>query len=301
MRSIHAALATILLIGVTGCATNPSGTDAGDRASQGQPAGSTGPQPTAGGHESMRPEPSAGGAAGADCEERQIAASEAATEIHLIWESISYYVNSDEEWATETAPGGKVDVALYRTSIELIKDIPDPHRPTELGQPWSVTRDDAVRLADLLEQAAASGTPFADGIGDQIHTLGASLVSAQFGMHGAVDDMCYDPADELMAAGVEEMLAKLVPPNSTETSRTTSPDYSNFWYASTDSIDALANFYPSAIEATGYEATLAYDERPDEVRWNMTHPTKFFDWSVILTTRSDGSGTDVSITFTGEP
>lgn len=301
MRSVHAALATILLMGLSACATNSGGPGATDRTGQGQPTGSSGPLPSAGAHESMVPGSSAGTVVGDDCEERQMAASDAATAIHLIWESINYYVNSDEEWATETAPGGKVDVALYRTSIELIKDIPDPHQPTELGQPWSATRDDAVRLADLLEQAAASGTPFADGIGDQIHTLGASLTSAQFGMHAAVDDMCYDPADELMAAGVEEMLAKLVPPNSTETSRDTSPDYSSFWYLSTDSIDTLANFYPSAITATGYEATLAYDERPDEVRWNMMHPTKIFDWSVILTNNTSDSGTTVSITFSGEP
>jgi hypothetical protein len=37
------------------------------------------------------------------------------------------------------------------------------------------------------------------------------------------------------------------------------------------------------------------------MRWNMQHATKLFDWSVILTALSDGSGTEVSISFTGEP
>lgn len=250
---------------------------------------------------SAAPAPSSGTAGGDDCEARRSAASEAATNIHLMWEGINYYVNSDEAWAAETAPGGKVDVALYRSSLELIKDIPDPHEPTELGEQWSATKDDALRLADLLEQAAASGAPFADGIGEEIHSLASDLAGNQFGMHAAVDDLCYDPADEVTAAGVDEMLAVLVPPNSTETDRTTSPTLSIFHFDSTDSIDDLASFYPTAIEQTGYPATLAYDDRPSSMRWNMQHATKLFDWSVILYALSDGTGTEVSISFTGEP
>ncbi len=277
--------------GAPGASTTDEGQSAdAPPASQGSGSGS-----------SAAPAPSSGTAGGDDCEARRSAASDAATNIHLMWEGINYYVNSDEEWAAETAPGGKVDVALYRTSLELIKDVPDPHEPTELGEQWSATKDDALRLADLLEQAAASGTPFADGIGEEIHSLASDLAGNQFGMHNAVDDLCYDPADEVTAAGVDEMLAVLVPPNSTETDRTTSPTLSIFHFDSTDSIDDLASFYPTAIEQTGYEATLAYDDRPSSMRWNMQHATKLFDWSVILHALSDGTGTEVSISFTGEP
>jgi hypothetical protein len=282
--------------GSPGASTAPAGGSAEPPESAGAPDSSSAPGSSQG------PTPSEGGTAvGDDCEERRSAASEAATNIHLMWEGINYYVESDDAWAAETAPGGKVDVALYRTSLELIKDIPDPHEPSEFGEQWSATKDDAQRLADLLEQAAASGTPFADGIGEEIHSLASDLAANQFGMHAAVDDLCYDPADEVMAAGVEEMLAVLVPPSSTETDRTTSPTLSIFHFDSTDSIDDLASFYPTAIEETGYEATLAFDDRPSSMRWNMQHATKLFDWSVILYALSDGSGTEVSISFTGEP
>jgi hypothetical protein len=280
--------------GAPGASTAP-GQSAEPATSAGAPDSSNAPS------SSQAAAPSAGTAVGDDCEERRSAASEAATNIHLMWEGINYYVNSDEAWAAETAPGGQVDVALYRTSLELIKDLPDPHEPTELGEQWSATKDDALRLADLLEQAAASGTPFADGIGEEIHTLASDLAGNQFGMHAAVDDLCYDPADEVTAAGVEEMLAVLVPPNATETDRTTSPTLSIFHFESTDSIDDLASFYPTAIEQTGYDATLAFDDRPSSMRWNMQHATKLFDWSVILYALSGGSGTEVSISFTGEP
>jgi hypothetical protein len=281
--------------GSPGASTGPVGQSAEPPASAGPPGSSSAPP------SSQAATPSEGGTAvGEDCEERRSAASEAATNIHLMWEGINYYVNSDDAWATETA-SGQVDAALYRTSLELIRDIPDPHELGELGEPWSATKDDALRLADLLEQAAASGTPFADGIGEEIHSLASYLAGNQFGMHDAVDDLCYDPADEVTAEGVDEMLAVLVPPNSTETDRTTSPTLSIFHFDSTDSIDDLASFYPTAIEETGYEATLAFDDRPSSMRWNMQHATRLFDWSVILYSQSDGSGTDVSISFTGEP
>lgn len=300
MRPMRLLAITLLVIAVAACAGGPAASTTADTPSRS--AGAEPPPASADAGSSSAAQPSDGGTAvGEDCDERRSAASEAATNIHLMWEGINYYVNSDEEWANETAPGGQVDVALYRTSLELIRDVPDPHEPTELGEQWSATKDDALRLADLLEQAAASGTPFADGIGEEIHTLASDLAGNQFGMHAAVDDLCYDPADEVTAAGVEEMLAVLVPPNSTETDRTTSPALSIFHFDSTDSIDDLASFYPTAIEQTGYEATLAFDDRPSSMRWNMQHATKLFDWSVILYSLSDGSGTEVSISFTGEP
>ncbi len=300
MRPMRLLAVTLLVIAVAACAGSPATSTTEDTSSSS--AGVEPPPASADSGSSSAAPPSDGGTAvGDDCEERRSAASEAATNIHLMWEGINYYVNSDEEWAAETAPGGKVDVALYRTSLELIKDVPDPHEPTELGEQWSAKKDDALRLADLLEQAAASGTPFADGIGEEIHSLASDLAGNQFGMHNAVDDLCYDPADEVTAAGVDEMLAVLVPPNSTETDRTTSPTLSIFHFDSTDSIDDLASFYPTAIEQTGYEATLAYDDRPSSMRWNMQHATKLFDWSVILHALSDGTGTEVSISFTGEP
>ncbi len=300
MRPMRLLAVTLLVIAVAACAGSPATSTTEDTSSSS--AGVEPPPASADSGSSSAAPPSDGGTAvGDDCEERRSAASEAATNIHLMWEGINYYVNSDEEWAAETAPGGKVDVALYRTSLELIKDVPDPNEPTEIGEQWSAKKDDALRLADLLEQAAASGTPFADGIGEEIHSLASDLAGNQFGMHNAVDDLCYDPADEVTAAGVDEMLAVLVPPNSTETDRTTSPTLSIFHFDSTDSIDDLASFYPTAIEQTGYEATLAYDDRPSSMRWNMQHATKLFDWSVILHALSDGTGTEVSISFTGEP
>ena len=158
-----------------------------------------------------------------DCDIRAIAASAAQNTMVLSWETIDYQVKTDKDWK-EQVDAGYLDVAKYRAAVELVKDLPDAVKPNHPKDLWSKNSGNALKLASLLEQAAASGTPFADGIGKQIVGLANELRgSGMWAIYDAVDSMCYDPADEVAASGVDELIAILAPPNAKETNRLHEP------------------------------------------------------------------------------
>ena len=224
---------------------------------------------------------------------------DAASTLTLTWEGIGYYVLDDAGWQDQVSQG-HIDAAAYRAAAELLQDVPDADNSgTDRGL-WSEHSAAALALAGLLDQAAASGTPFADGIGEQIRDQASELQSgAGTLVHFTVDHMCDDPADDLPAAGVDEIVVLLVPPSSTEANRITSPTYSTFEYESTESIDALRSFYEDAFADAGWEVFWTDTYRESGTYWDINLPDGR-RLTVSVNPAESGSGTTAEIDFYGE-
>jgi hypothetical protein len=300
MRSSNLRVAVGLLTLVTACGTTPGtgGSNAGQSTgAQSQPASAA--QSTAAAPSAAAP--SQDTAYNQDeCYANEYApANSALSTLILLWPTIGYYVTDDASWQSTNATDQDLDVAAYRAAIELVKDLPDA---TGNGAPpWSEYAPEALELADLLEQAEASGTPFADGIGDRIRELASDLNSNYIAIAHAVDAMCPpEPASGETTAEITGILAIVEPPNSTEVDRLEGTTYSSFTYESTDSMDVLTAFFDGAIAETIYEVSAYYDDGDRGRRWIIYHPTSSFQWGIVIEPSSAGSGTTVSISFTGE-
>lgn len=301
MRTVRAAAVMLLVTVVTACAGTSTGSPAASaegssapQRSSAEPSGpSTGAAPSDGAA------PSEGGTAvGDDCDERQSEARDAATTLSLTWESINYQVLDDASWADQVAQDW-VNAVDYRAAAELLQDLPDYDDDSDRGV-WSTYAADALALAALLDQADASGTPFADGIGEQIRDDATQLqYDAGTLVHFTVDHMCDDPADDLPAAGVDEIVVLLVPPSSTEANRITSPTYSTFEYESTESIDALRSFYERAFAGAGWEVFWTDTYRESGTYWDINLPDGR-RLTVSVNPAESGSGTTAEIDFYGE-
>ena len=226
-------------------------------------------------------------------------ANAALSTLILLWPTIGYYVTDDATWQSTNASDVDLDVAAYRNAIELVKDLPDA---TENGaEPWSAYAPKALELADLLEQAEASGTPFADGIGDRIRELASDLNANYIAVAHAVDAMCPpEPASGSTTGEITRIMGAISPPNATEVDRLEGTTYSSFTYESSDSMDALTTFFDDAIAQTGYEVQAYYDDGDRGRRWIIQHASIGFQWGVTIQPSNAGSGTEVSISFTGE-
>jgi hypothetical protein len=293
-RTIFAFLITTLALAASACSAQSPGASSSS-GSQAAPAATSTPD---GQPETPGPALSPGeGTAADDCNAQMVAASGAQNTMVLLWETIDYQVESDADWK-EQVNIGQIDVPAYRAAADLVADLPDAAYP---GRPelWSAYSGDAVALAALLEQAATSGTPFADGIGDQIVGLAEKLrKEGMWGIYGAVDAMCDDPADDLAAAGVDELIITLTPPNSTETYRLTSPTFSTFDFDSTESVEALTSFFDNAIPKAGWKIFFSDSLDPGRY-WDITGPGSPGRGTIKVLPAESGSGTTVSISFTG--
>jgi hypothetical protein len=226
-------------------------------------------------------------------------ANSALSVLILLWETIVYYVTDDASWQSASATDDDLDAAAYREAVELVQDLPDA---TENGAPaWSEYAPKALELAGLLEQAEASGTPFADGIGDRIVELGSDLNANYIAVAHAVDAMCPpEPASGETSAEIARILGVAEPPNAAEIDRLEGTTYSYVMYESTDSMDALTTFFDDAIADAGYEVSAYYDDGDRGRRWIIQNPGSGFQWGVTILPNTSGSGTEVSISFTGE-
>ena len=65
-------------------------------------------------------------------------------------------------------------------------------------------------------------------------------------------------------------------------------------------MDALTTFFDDAIAQTGYEVQAYYDDGDRGRRWIIQHASIGFQWGVTIQPSSAGTGTEVSISFTGE-
>lgn len=296
-------IAVLLLVTVVAACAGATGSPADSLGSSAPPASDEPPAPSTdaasnGATPSTDAGPSDGGTAvGDDCDERQSEARDAATTLSLTWESINYQVLDDASWADQVAQDW-VNAVDYRAAAELLQDLPDYDDDSDRGV-WSTYAADALALATLLDQADASGTPFADGIGEQIRDDATQLqYDAGTLVHFTVDHMCDDPADDLPAAGVEEIVAVLVPPSSTETNRITSPTFSTFEYESTESIDALRTFYEDAFADADWEVFWTDTYRESGTYWDINLPDGR-RLNVSVNPAESGSGTTVEIDFYG--
>ena len=300
-RTLRSGAVALLLVILAACAGAPgssqgAGSQGGAAPSQDEvaPPASSEPGPSTG------PAASDGGTAvGDDCEERLSDSWDAASTLTLTWEGIGYYVLDDAGWQDQVSQG-HIDAAAYRAAAELLQDLPDADNSgTDRGL-WSEHSAAALELAALLDQAAASGTPFADGIGEQIRDQ-ASVLQTGAGtlVHFTVDHMCDDPADDLPAAGVDEIVVLLVPPSSTEANRITSPTFSTFDYESTESIDALRSFYEDAFADAGWEVFWTDTYRENGTYWDINLPDGR-RLTVSVNPAESGSGTTAEIDVYGE-
>lgn len=305
MRSSILRVAVGLLAFVTACGTTPGtggsgpeqSTDAASQAASAVASSGASAAPASSGEAA----PSGEAAYDQDeCYANEYApANSALSTLILLWPTIGYYVTDDATWQSTNATDQDLDVAAYRAAVELVKDLPDA---TENGAPpWSEYAPEALELADLLEQAETSGTPFADGIGDRIRELASDLNSNYIAIAHAVDAMCPpEPASGETTAEINDILASVEPPNSTEVDRLEGTTYSSFTYESTDSMDALTSFFDGAIAQTGYEVSAYYDDGDRGRRWIIQPATGGFQWGVVIEPSNTASGTTVSISFTGE-
>ena len=298
-RVLLSSAVAIVLVVLAACASAPAGSQgAASQEGSGRSDGSN--PPTTGAAPSSGPAASDGGTAvGDDCEERLSESWDAASTLTLTWEGIGYYVLDDAGWQDQVAQG-HIDAAAYRAAAELLQDVPDADNSgTDRGL-WSEHSAAALELAGLLDQAAASGTPFADGIGEQMRDDASELqFDAGTLVHFTVDHMCDDPADDLPAAGVDEIVVLLVPPSSTEASRNTSPTYSTFEYLSTESIDALRSFYEDAFADASWEVFWTDTYRESGTYWDINLPDGR-RLTVSVNPAESGSGTTAEIDIYGE-
>ena len=194
MRSSVLRVAIGLLAIVTACGTTPGTTGSSPGQSAVQSAGPQSAPSSAAGSTDAEPSAAVSPSAGAAYDQDECYANEydpansALSTLILLWPTIGYYVTDDATWQSTNATDQALDVAAYRAAFELVKDLPDA---TENGAPpWSEYAPKAGELADLLEQAEASGTPFADGIGDRIRALASDLNSNYIAIAHAVDALC---------------------------------------------------------------------------------------------------------------
>ncbi len=102
------------------------------------------------------------------------------------------------------------------------------------------------------------------------------------------------------AGNVEDVYNALIPPNSTETSKTTASGAVFGTYTSTDSIESLVSHYESAIPETGMEI-FSTSTAGGGTSWVFAESEgASFGGSVAVAPNSDGEGTAVIITVTGE-
>lgn len=301
MRTSALRLAIGLLALLTACGTTPGASTS----SAGQSIGSQGAPPSLAGSTAAAPSSAPGSSSEAAydqdaCMENEYRpANDALSTLILLWPTIGYYVTDDSTWQSTNATDATLDVAAYRDAIELVKDLPDA---TDNGaEPWSEYAPKALELADLLEQAEASGTPFADGIGDRIRELAADLNANFTSIAHAVDAMCPpEPPSGSTAGEITRIMGVITPPNATEIDRLEGTTYSSFTYESADSMDVLTTFFDDAISESGYEVQAYYDDGDRGRRWIIQHASIMFQWGVTIQPSASGSGTEVSISFTGE-
>ncbi len=131
-----------------------------------------------------------------------------------------------------------------------------------------------VLIAILALLAACGGSgPGGDGgdDGDDASQGAAQSVPAAASAAPPPDDGGGDDGDDDSGGGpgtddLDELLARLEPPNATEVSRTSATNFLFVIFTSTDSAESLADFYEDAIADLGYE-TVSRSESQGVFSW----------------------------------
>ena len=99
----------------------------------------------------------------------------------------------------------------------------------------------------------------------------------------------------------EAVAESLIPPNSTEVTKTTTPGYSFIIYDSTDSVEALTSYYESAIPAAGM-TIFSTTNAGGQVAWVFAESEgSTFGGSVSLYPSGTANNTAVSVAVGSGP